>query len=221
MIPRSMIFGLIGLLAVAIAAATAALSFQRYTPYAQARIGGSFTMEDANGHRVTEADLAGKPSAIFFGYTSCPDVCPTTLASLTEVLGRMGSDADAINVVFASVDPLRDTPERLRDYLSSFDGRIRGLTGTQPEADAMAAAYHVFHRWVAGTNGDYTVDHSATISLMGADGHLVGEIAYGEDATQMQAKLTALARSTRPAHPGTRTDLWAEAARFAKRLCGL
>lgn len=220
MISRSMIFGLIGLLVVAIAAATAALSFQRYSPYAQARIGGAFTMEDADGHRVTDTDLAGKPSAIFFGYTSCPDVCPTTLSNLTEVLGRMGPRADTINVVFASVDPTRDTPDRVRDYLSSFDARIRGLTGTQAEADAMAAAFHVFHRRVQSTNGDYTVDHSATIYLMDASGRLAGEIGYGEDEGRMEAKLRALAQSDQAPAKGKPTDLWSEAARYAKRLCG-
>jgi len=85
-----------------------------------------------------------KPSALFFGYTSCPDVCPTTLLDLTELMKTMGADADKLNVIFVSIDPARDTPARLADYLSSFDPRIRGLTGTEAQIAAIAKAYQVY-----------------------------------------------------------------------------
>lgn len=221
MVPRPLIFGLMGLLIVVALAGIVALSAQRYTPYAQSRIGGPFTMLDTSGRTVTEADLQGRPSAMFFGYTSCPDVCPTTLSSLTAVLERMGAAADRLQVVFVTVDPDRDTLPRLRDYLSSFDPRIRALAGTRAQTEAMADAYHVHVRRVDTTSGAYTVDHTSTVYLMDAQSRLAGEINYGENEDRMLAKLTALARSREaPSDKATRTDLWADAARLAKQLCG-
>lgn len=222
MVPRALTLGLVAVLFAAIAAAAGALSLQRHSPYRQSRIGGPFAMVDTRGRAVTEADLRGKPSVLFFGYTSCPDVCPTTLASLTAVLERLGPAADQLNTVFVTVDPARDTPERMRDYLSSFDPHIRGFTGTQEAADAIAEGYHVAHRRVPGRNGDYSVDHTATVYLMDDTGRLAGEINQGEDEDRMLLKLTALIRSSRPkSKQPVGTDLWADAARLARQLCGI
>jgi protein SCO1/2 len=102
-----------------------------------------FELVDANGRTVTERDFRTKPTAWFLGFTHCPDMCPTTLADLTAVLDRLWPDADKINVVFVTVDPERDTPEVLKEYLSSFDPRIIGLTGSREAIDAMAKAYFV------------------------------------------------------------------------------
>ena len=201
MVPRALTFGLVAVLVVGIAAATAALLLQRQSPYRQSRIGGAFTMVDTGGRPVTDADLRGKPSALFFGYTSCPEVCPTTLTSLTNVLGRMGSSADRLNTIFVTVDPEQDTPDRLRDYLSSFDPHIRGLTGSQAQTDAMAEAYHVVHRRVPGRNGDYSIDHTATVFLLDDTGRIAGEINQGEDEDPIQR---AIAKSADP-RPAGRT----------------
>ena len=114
-------------------------------PSSALAIGGPFTLVDTHGAVVTQRDFLGKPSAIFFGYTHCPDVCPTTLLDLTELMKAMGADADKLNVAFVTVDPDRDTPAQLADYLSSFDPRIRGLTGTEAQIAAAAKAYHVYY----------------------------------------------------------------------------
>ena len=119
-------------------------------PSSALAIGGPFTLVDTHDAVVTERDFLGKPSAIFFGYTHCPDICPTTLLDLTELMKAMGADADRLNVAFVTVDPGRDTPAQLADYLSSFDPRIRGLTGTEAQIAAAAKAYHVVLRARAG-----------------------------------------------------------------------
>lgn len=143
-----------------------------------AKIGGPFNLVDMNGKPVTEQSLLGKPTAIFFGFTFCPEVCPTTLTDLTVWLQMLGPDADKLNVVFVSVDPERDTPEQLRTYLSNFDPRIQGITGT-PDAVAKAAkAYRVYYQKVPQDGGGYTIDHSSSVYLFDAKGQFVAPIAY-------------------------------------------
>ncbi|UTD27338.1 SCO family protein [Bradyrhizobium sp. WD16] len=140
---------------------------------APAAIGGSFRLTDQNGRAVTEASLAGKPSLIFFGFTHCPDICPTSLFEMSELLRALGSDADKVNAVFVSVDPERDTPSVMKDYLSSFDPHLRGLTG-DPEAVAkVISAYRVYAKKVPLKDGDYTMDHTALIYLMDRNGRFV------------------------------------------------
>jgi len=142
------------------------------------RIGGPFNLIDMRGRPVTEKSLLGKPTAIFFGFTYCPEVCPTTMTDLTAWLKALGPDADKLNVVFVSVDPERDTPEQLRLYLSNFDPRIQGFTGT-PEAVAKAAkAYRVYYQKVPQEGGGYTIDHSSSVYLFDAQGKFVEPIAY-------------------------------------------
>ncbi len=161
-------------------------------------MGGPFALEDMNEKPVTQADLLGKPTAIFFGFARCPDTCPTTLLALTTAMRDMGAEADRLNVVFVTVDPSRDTPEMLRAYLSSFDARIRGFTGTDDQVAAMARAYHVAYRRVPLEGGDYTMDHSAAVLLFDRVGHYVDAIPFGEDDVQMRQRLTALV------HKGTK-----------------
>ena len=140
---------------------------------APAAIGGPFELVDQDGRTVTDKTLAGKPTLLFFGYTHCPDVCPTTLFDISEVMRALGKDADRVNAFFVSVDPERDTPAVIKDYLSSFDPHLRGLTG-DPEALAkMLTAYRVFSKKVPGKDGDYTMDHSAMVYLMDAKGRFV------------------------------------------------
>jgi protein SCO1/2 len=140
---------------------------------APAAIGGPFQLVDQSGAAVTADKLQGKPTLLFFGYTHCPDICPTTLFDVSEVLKAMGEDADRVNAYFVSVDPERDSPAVMKDYLSSFDPHLKALTG-DPEAVAkMLAAYRVYAKKVPGKDGDYTMDHSAMVYLMDRNGHFV------------------------------------------------
>src|SRR5215468_12400986 len=140
---------------------------------APAAIGGPFQLTDQGGATVTEKDLQGKPTLIFFGFTHCPDVCPTSLFEISEILRAMGKDADRVNAYFISVDPERDNATAMKDYLSSFDPHLKGLTG-DPEAIAkVLSAYRVYAKKVPLKDGDYTMDHTALIYLMDRDGHFV------------------------------------------------
>ena len=140
---------------------------------APAAIGGPFQLTDQTGQTVTEKNLVGRPTLVFFGFTHCPDVCPTELFEISEVLRAMGSDADRVNAYFISVDPERDTTATMKDYLSSFDPRLKGLTG-DPDAVAKAiSGYRVYARKVPLKDGDYTMDHTALIYLMDRDGKFV------------------------------------------------
>ncbi len=139
----------------------------------QADIGGPFSLIDHNGVRRTEADFLGKYTLVFFGYTYCPDVCPTTLAVLSAVLREMGETADRVVPVLISVDPARDTPEAMRAYLSAFDPRFVGLTGSEEEIAEAARVYRVYYQSHVQDGPNYTVDHSSVIYLMGPDGNFI------------------------------------------------
>lgn len=158
-------------------------------------IGGPFALVDQDGNNVTDRDFSGKASVIFFGYTSCPDACPTTLLDLSNWLRDLGSDAERLNVLFISIDPERDTPARIKEYLSSFDPRIHGLTGTPEQIAATAKAYRVSYERVELEGGDYTMDHTAAIYLMDRSGHFVAPLSLQtEDKVALERlhKLAAL-----------------------------
>jgi protein SCO1/2 len=138
-----------------------------------AAIGGPFQLTDQNGKAVTDKNLKGKPTLIFFGYTHCPDVCPTSLFEISEVLRAMGKDADKVNAVFISVDPERDTPAIMKDYLASFDPHLEGLSGDPAETAKVITSYRVYAKKVPTKDGDYTMDHTALIYLMDRDGRFV------------------------------------------------
>ncbi|MFG1302464.1 SCO family protein [Xanthobacter sp. V3C-3] len=138
-----------------------------------AAVGGPFRLTDADGKPVTEAALKGKPSLIFFGFTHCPDVCPTALFEMSEIFGALGPDADKAQAFFVSVDPERDTPEVLKSYLASFAPQIHGLTGTPEAVDQIKKEYRVYSRKVPLTAGDYTMDHTAVVYLMDKTGTFV------------------------------------------------
>ncbi|WP_046862918.1 SCO family protein [Microvirga massiliensis] len=152
-------------------------------------IGGPFSLVNHRGERVTQDTFKGKATAYFFGFTHCPDVCPTTLFEMTRHLEQLGPDADRLNVVFVTVDPERDTPELLRTYLESFDPRIVGLTGTPEEVAAMAKEFRVSYRKVPTENGEYTMDHTASVVVTDAQGAFVTLIDSHEDATMALTKL--------------------------------
>ena len=140
------------------------------------QVGGPFNLTDQFGNVVTDESLKGKPTIIFFGFTHCPEVCPTTLAEMSDVLQALGGDAEKVNTIFVSVDPERDTKELLKDYLATFDPRIIGLTGTVEEINAVAKAYRVYFKKVPLEGGDYTMDHTAIVYLMDKDGNFIAPL---------------------------------------------
>jgi protein SCO1/2 len=136
-------------------------------------VGGPFRLSDQTGQTVTEASLKGKPTLIFFGFTHCPDICPTALFDISEVLRAMGPDADRVNAYFVSVDPERDTAAAMKDYLSSFDPHLKGLTGDDAAVAKVISGFRVYAKKVPLKDGDYTMDHTALIYLMDRDGKFV------------------------------------------------
>jgi protein SCO1 len=151
------------------------LTGRSFSPIGQAvaAIGGPLNLEDQNGKAFTDAQMKGHPFLVFFGFTHCPDICPTTLFDMSQMMKALGPDADRVGVLFITVDPDRDTPKALKDYLSNFDPRLRGLTGDQAQIDAAIKEYRVYAKKVPLENGDYTMDHTAIVYLMDKDGRFV------------------------------------------------
>ncbi len=138
-----------------------------------AAVGGPFHLEDQNGRPVSDEDVKGRPFLVFFGFTHCPEICPTTLFEMSEVIRQLGKDADRIGALFITVDPERDTPAALKDYLTSFDPHLRGLTGDPAAVNAAIKAYRVYAKKIPLEGGDYTMDHTAVVYLMDKDGRFV------------------------------------------------
>ena len=163
-----------------------------------ALVGGPFTLTDQDGRRVTEKDFLGKYMLVFFGYTYCPDVCPTELQVMTAALDQMGSQADRIQPVFVSIDPARDTPQVIKAYVGNFGPRLMGLTGTPEEVAAIAKAYRVYYAKAGNTasSTDYLMDHSSIIYLMGPDGRFVKHMPYTTDAAKLAAELQETLRTS-------------------------
>jgi protein SCO1/2 len=136
-------------------------------------VGGPFELTDQNGRTITDRDFIGKPFIVFFGFTHCPDICPTTLFELSEVLNRLGPDAEKTAALFVTVDPERDTPATLKDYLSSFHPRIFGLTGNAEQIAAIEKEYRVYAKKVPLKEGNYTMDHTAVVYLMDKNGRFL------------------------------------------------
>jgi protein SCO1 len=152
-------------------------------------VGGPFSLVNHRGERVTQDTFKGKPTAYFFGFTHCPEVCPTTLFEMTQHLKDLGPDADRLNVVFVTVDPERDTPDLLKTYLESFDPRIMALTGTPEEMAVAAKAFRIAYHKVPTEGGGYTMDHTSSVIVTDAKGELVTLIDYHEEAPSALAKL--------------------------------
>lgn len=153
-----------------------------------AQIGGPFELVDETGRSVTDQTFRGKWMLIFFGFTYCPDVCPTTLNNIALALERLGDKVERLEPLFISVDPERDTPEVVADYTAAFDDRILGLTGTAEQINAVAKAYRVYFNKVP--QGDtYTMDHSAIVYLMGPDGQYVAHFSHQAGGEAMAQKI--------------------------------
>ena len=157
-----------------------------------ADIGGPFRLASANGGVVDSQDLAGKPYAVFFGFTRCPEVCPTTMAEMSAALTELGDEGKDLRVFFVTVDPERDTAEFLKDYLSSFDPRIEALVPTAEELAAMARSFRAYYAKSPTSDGGYTMDHTATVFLMNRQGKLASTISSGEEQATRMAKLRKL-----------------------------
>jgi protein SCO1/2 len=149
------------------------------TSDAEAHIGGPFSLVDDHGAPVTERSFPGKYLVVYFGYTKCPDICPATLNTLAASLSRLGRKADLVQPLFITIDPARDTPERLHRYVTAFSSRLIGLSGTRAELDHVADAYHVLRDGQTGA----IIDHSSVLYLMAPDGSFVAPIPA--DASEM------------------------------------
>jgi protein SCO1/2 len=154
--------------------------------------GGSFNLIDQNGRPFSSASLVGRPYAIFFGFTHCPDVCPTTLVEMGNHLSALGPDADRLKVVFVTVDAARDTPEHLRTYLASFDARIIGLTGSEAQIAEAAQGWNAYYNKFTESDGSITIVHSAHVYLMDADNRLAATLNFQEPEAEQLAKLKVL-----------------------------
>lgn len=156
-------------------------------------IGGPFTMAAADdGRTVTEQDLLGHPSLIFFGFTFCPDVCPSTLAEAAGWLDALGPDGEAIQVYFVTVDPARDTPEMLAEYVGHFSPRFTALHGSHDQLAEMAASYKVYYKRIDMGEGEYLMDHTAAVYLMDDEGRFFDAITYQATSEDALAKLRRL-----------------------------
>ena len=174
-IVRSRVLPLLGILAGLLALAGVAglvLLPHRPAPGASA-VGGAFALTSQDGATVTQQALLGHPTLVFFGYTHCPDVCPATLAEMSALFKAIGPD-DKAKAIFITVDPERDTPVVMKDYLTSFDPRITGLTGSPEAIKQVESAYKVYAKAVPDKDGTYTMDHTAITYLMDKDGNFVG-----------------------------------------------
>jgi protein SCO1/2 len=157
------------------------------------QFGGEFTLTSMAGEAFTQADLLGSPTMMFFGYTYCPDVCPTTLAEATSWREELGLTPEQMKIVFVSVDPARDTPEHLAEYLSAF-GDVIGLTGTEAQIDMIKRGYGVFSEISGDTSsGTYLVNHTASVYMLDSGGDFRGTIAYGEARETALQKVERLA----------------------------
>ena len=179
---------------------TAAVTQDASSRSSSDEFGGSFSLIDQNGMRRTDMDFRGKYMLVFFGYTYCPDVCPTTLAVEAEALDKLGTRANDIVPIFITVDPKRDTPEKLKSYLSAFDAHpsssrpnFVGLTGTDEEIDKAAGGYEVYYKaHLDGRFGgaeDYSVDHTGNVYLMSPEGKFVAYYSQGISSDELAADL--------------------------------
>ena len=139
-------------------------------------IGGPFALTTPEGTTLRDSDLKGVPFVVFFGFTHCPDICPTKLFEMSEVLRAAGDKGKPLRALFVSIDPERDTPEVLKSYLGSFDPRIVGLTGDRPAIDAMVKAYRAYAKKIPTKDNDYTMDHSTLVYLMNKRGEFHGAL---------------------------------------------
>ena len=178
--PRILLPALVLTFGLALVSVAAWLTFSGPGAPPPSSIGAPFRLMGPDGKSVSDADLKGDVVVMFFGYTHCPDVCPTTLFEVSELFRKLGEGAK-VRGVFVSVDPERDTPEILKDYLGSFDKRIIGLSGDRAALEPMLKAYRVYARKNPAANGEYSMDHSAIVYLMDKQMRFIGPLNIGDD----------------------------------------
>jgi protein SCO1/2 len=155
-------------------------------------IGGPFSLIDHTGRAVTEKDFAGKLLLVYFGYTYCPDLCPTALTAMTQAIGFLDTDSRLVVPLFITLDPARDTPEQMKMYVGHFHPRLVGLTGTAEQVGAAARAYQIHFVRLPGKDGDdedYLIDHTAIIYLMGRDGRFRAHFTLETPAAAIAARI--------------------------------
>ena len=157
------------------------------------RLGTDFALVDHNGAPITQAAFEGRPTLVFFGFTHCPEVCPTTLYEMAGWFDALGEEGRDLQAFFISVDPERDTPEIMKGYAAAFTDRVTGITGDSDEIAKVIAAWHVYAARIPTDDGDYTMDHTASVFLLDRHGAFKGTIAYGESPETAIAKLKRLA----------------------------
>ena len=155
-------------------------------------IGGPFRLVDQNGKTVTDADLKGKWSLVYFGYTHCPDACPTALNDIAIALDQLGPKREAVRAVFITVDPERDTPEVLKDYVTSFDAPILALSGSPEEIARAAKVYRVYYAKHPEPGGDYSMDHSSVIYVMDPEGRFTASFTHQSTPEEIAERLKKL-----------------------------
>ena len=162
-------------------------------PLAGAKIGGPFTLTNQDGRTVTDRHFQGRYRIVYFGFANCPDVCPTDLARIGQALKLFEASQPAlaakVQPIFISVDPERDTPSRLKEYVSAFHPRLIGLTGTPQQIADAAKAYAIYYAKVPADNGEYTMDHMRVIFLMGPDGKPIAMLPHEQSAQAIAAEL--------------------------------
>jgi len=187
---RSILVGILVLMAAGVGFLT--FDWYRRSTGAEA-YGAPFTLVDQKGAPITEAAFRGHPSAVFFGFTHCPEVCPTTLFELDGWLKQLGDGGKNLRAYFVTVDPERDTAEIMNTYVSNVSDRITGITGEPDKVLAMAKAFGIYSRKVDLEGGDYTMDHTASVILLDSSGAFAGTIAYQENPDTALDKLKRLA----------------------------
>ena len=183
--PRILLPALVLVFGLALVSSAAWLTFSGPGAPPPSSIGGPFRLTGPDGQTISDADLKGQPVVLFFGYTHCPDVCPTTLFEVSELFRKLGESAK-VRGVFVTVDPERDTPAILKEYLGSFDKRIIGLSGDRAALEPMFKAYRVYARKNPGANGEYSMDHSAIVYLMDRQMRFIGPLNIGDDDVALQ-----------------------------------
>lgn len=160
----------------------------------QALVGGPFTLTDHTGKRVSDRDFRGKHMLIFFGFTNCPEICPTALQVATAALDKLGPKAERIVPIFITIDPERDNQQRMAEYVASFSPRLIGLTGTPEEIATVAKAYRVYARKVPDSTSaaGYSMDHSVITYVMGPDGAYKAHFTHSTDADAMASRLSKM-----------------------------
>jgi protein SCO1/2 len=191
---RNLIATVVVVLAVLVAAGAAVWITDRIAGPrgASASIGGAFTLVDQDGRTVTDRDLKGKWLLVYFGYTHCPDACPTALSDMAEALDQLGAKADRVQPVFVSIDPERDTPAVLKDYLASFEPVVLGLTGDKDQVARAAKAYRVYYAKSGDVTADYAMDHSSIIYVMDPDGRYIANFTHETPPERIAQRLQQL-----------------------------